>query len=82
MGEIRWETEVEMTNVLDVYQVTLSLEYEGNEDLGVESGERISQMYVFRPSWSKNGDFSTERERLLEDKRDKIREIQEERRRQ
>ena len=82
MGEIRWETEVEMTNVLDVYQVTLSLEYEGNEDLGVESGERISQMYVFRPSWGKNSDFSTERERLLKDKRDKIREIQEERRRQ
>jgi hypothetical protein len=82
MGEIRWETEVEMTNVIDVYQVTLSLEYEGNEDLGVESGERISQMYVFRPSWGKNSDFSTERERLLKDKRDKIREIQEERRRQ
>ena len=49
MGEIRWETEVEMTNVLDVYQVTLSLEYEGNEDLGVESGERISQDVCFSP---------------------------------
>ena len=82
MGEIRWESEVEMTNVIDVYKVTLTLDYEGNEDLGVESGERVSQMYVFRPSWSKNGDFSTERGRLLEDKRDKIRQIQEERRRQ
>ncbi|MDG0963655.1 MAG: type II secretion system protein [Opitutales bacterium] len=82
MGEIRWESEVEMTNVIDVYKVTLILDYEGNEDLGVESGERVSQMYVFRPSWSENGDFSTERGRLLEDKRDKIRQIQEERRRQ
>ena len=82
MGEIRWESEVEMTNVIDVYKITLTLDYEGNEDLGVESGERVSQMYVFRPSWSKNGDFSTERGRLLEDKRDKIRQIQEERRRQ
>lgn len=71
-----------MSNVLDVYQVTLSLEYDGNEELGVDSGERVSQMYLFRPSWGGHGDFSSERGRLLEDKRDKIREIQEERRRQ
>ena len=82
MGEVRWETEVEMTDVLDVYQVNLMLEYEGNEELVIEGGERISKMYLFRPTWGQNGDFSSERGRLLEDKRDKIREIQEQRRRQ
>ncbi|MBT3667623.1 MAG: prepilin-type N-terminal cleavage/methylation domain-containing protein [Opitutae bacterium] len=82
MGEVRWETEVEMSDVLDVYQVTLTLEYEGNEELGFEGGERVSQMYLFRPTWGQNGDFSSERTRLLEDKKDKIREIQEQRRRQ
>jgi hypothetical protein len=82
MGEVRWETEVEMSDVLDVYHVTLTLEYEGNDELGIKGGERVSKMYLFRPTWGKNGDFSSERTRLLEDKRDKIREIQEQRRRQ
>ena len=81
MGEVRWKTEIEMSEVLDLYQVTLTLEYDGNEELGIESGERVSQMYLFRPSWGKNDDFSSERVRLLEDKREKIEEIREERRR-
>ena len=82
MGEVRWETEVEMTDLLDLYQVTLTLEYEGNDELGIESGERVSKIYLFRPTWGQNPDFSNERGRLLEDKRDKIRDIQEQRRRQ
>ena len=82
MGEIRWEAEVEMlTEVLDVFKVTLTLEYEGNSDFNVESGERTSIMYLFRPTWAQNSDFSRERNDVLEEKRDKIRELQEERRR-
>ncbi|MFL2929043.1 MAG: type II secretion system protein [Opitutales bacterium] len=81
MGQVRWETEIEMSEVLDLYQVTLTLEYDGNEELGIESGERISKMYLFRPSWGKNNEFSSERARLLEDKREKIEEIRDERRR-
>ena len=82
MGEIRWEAEVEMlTEVLDVFKVTLNLEYEGNSDFNVESGERSSTMYLFRPTWSQNSDFARERNDVLEEKRDKIRELQEERRR-
>ncbi|MEC9122554.1 MAG: hypothetical protein VX969_00285 [Verrucomicrobiota bacterium] len=82
MGEIRWETEVEMsTEVLDVFKVTLMLEYEGNSDFNVEAGERTSVMYLFRPTWSQNSDFSRERNDVLEEKRDKIRELQDERRR-
>ena len=81
MGEIRWETEIEMTEVLDLFKVKLLLEYDGNEELGVESGERSYKMLMFRPAWGQHGDFSSDRNRLLEDKRDKIREIQEERNR-
>jgi hypothetical protein len=80
LGEVRWETEIEMSQVLDVYIVSLILEYDGNDEIGIQSGERSSQMYLFRPSWGFHADFSAERSRLLEDKREKIREIQEERR--
>ena len=81
IGEIQWETEIEMTNVLDLYSVKLTLEYEGNDDLGIESGTRVSSMLLLRPGWSNESEFSTERSRLLEDKRDKIREMKEERQR-
>ena len=82
MGEVRWETEVEMSKVLDLYKVRLILEYDGNDDLGIEPGERISMMYLLRPSWAGHNDFSSERARLIEDKREKIREIQEQRKKQ
>ncbi|MDG1139426.1 MAG: type II secretion system protein [Opitutales bacterium] len=81
IGEILWETEIEMTNVLDLYRVKLSLEYDGNEELGIDSGTRVSSMLILRPGWANESDFSTERTRLLEDKRDKIRNMKEERQR-
>jgi hypothetical protein len=81
LGEIRWDAEIEMSEVVDLFKVTLTLGYEGNDELGIESGERISKMYLFRPSWGKDNEFSSERARLLEDKRDKIEELREERRR-
>ena len=62
-------------------QGRLNLEYEGNSDFNVEAGERSSTMYLFRPTWSQNSDFARERNDVLEEKRDKIRELQEERRR-
>lgn len=80
MGEVKWETEIEMTEVLDLFKVRLTLDYDGNDELGIEPGERVSQMLVYRPAWGKNSEFATERSRLLEDKRDKIREIKESRR--
>jgi len=81
MGEVQWEAEVEMTDVLDLYKVILRLEYEGNDDYGVDPGVRSSGMYLLRPGWGRHADFSTERNRLLETKRDQMRELQEERRR-
>jgi hypothetical protein len=81
MGEVQWEAEVEMTDVLDLYKVILRLEYDGNDDYGVDPGVRSSSMYLLRPGWGRHADFSTERSRLLETKRDQMRELQEERRR-
>lgn len=82
IGEIRWETEIEMTKVIDLYKITLTMEYEGNDEIGIEPGERASSMFLLRPGWANESDFATERSRLIEDKRDKIREIREERQRQ
>ena len=58
-------------------KATLTLD--GNDELGIDGGERLSKMYLFRPSWSAHSDFSADRGRLLEDKRDKMKEIQENR---
>ena len=82
MGSVTWTAVVEMTDVLDLFKVVLRLEYDGNDDLGIEPGERISMMYLLRPSWAGHNDFSSERGRLIEDKREKIREIQEQRKKQ
>ena len=81
IGEITWETEIEMTEVVDLYSVVLTMEYEGNDEIGIEPGERISKMFLLRPGWANESDFATERSRLLEDKKDKIREKKEERQR-
>jgi prepilin-type N-terminal cleavage/methylation domain-containing protein len=81
MGDIQWETEVEMTDVTDLYKVILSLSYDGNDELGVEPGERTYAMLMLRPTWSKHGDFSSERERLWEDRKELILELEEERNR-
>ena len=70
-----------MTEVVDLYSVVLTMEYEGNDEIGIEPGERISKMFLLRPGWANESDFATERSRLLEDKKDKIREMKEERQR-
>ena len=81
MGEVTWETEVEMTNVLDLYRVVLRLDYDGNEDYGVEPGTRESAMYLFRPTWGSHNDFSSDRGRQLDDRRRKMQDHQDDRRR-
>ena len=81
MGGVSWETEVEMTDVLDLYKVVLRLEYEGNEDYEIEAGERESAMYLLRPTWGGHGDFSKDRARLLDERRRKMQDHQDERRR-
>jgi hypothetical protein len=81
MGVVSWESEVEMTEVLDLYKVTLRFEYEGNDDYGIEPGQRELAMYLLRSTWGGHGDFSTDRARLLDDRRRKMQDHQDERRR-
>ena len=81
MGLVIWEADVEMTQVLDLYKVTLSLEYEGNTDYGIEGGVRQSSMYLLRPTWGNHPDFSTDRTRLLDERRRKMQEYQDEKKR-
>lgn len=80
MGEVRWETEIEMTEVLDVFKVTLILTYDGDSEFDVEEGEKTYTMYLFRPTWARNSDFATERGRLAEEKRKRIQDLRDERR--
>ena len=81
MGTVFWEAEVEMTELLDLYKVVISLEYDGNEDFGIEPGVRDTAMYLFRPTWGKHSDFSSDRTRLKDDRRRKMEEHKDERRR-
>ena len=46
IGEIRWETEIEMTKVIDLYKITLTMEYEGNDEIGIDQ-ERASVCFFF-----------------------------------
>ena len=80
IGEITWEATSEPTEILDLYKVSLTLTYDGNDDLGIEEGETIFEMYVLRQGWKNHSDLSQDRSRLEEDVRDKIREIQDSRR--
>ena len=81
MGDIQWETEVEMTGVTDLYKVILTLSYDGNDELGVEPGERVYVMLMLRPTWSNLGDFNSDRQRLWEERKELIIELEEERNR-
>ena len=54
---------------------------DGNDEFEVEGGEKTYVMYLYRPTWSRNSDFATERGRLADDKRKKIEQMREERRR-
>ena len=81
MGDIQWETEVEMTGVTDLYKVILTLSYDGNDELGVEPGERVYVMLMLRPTWSNHGDFNSDRQRLWEERKELIIELEEERNR-
>ena len=47
IGEIRWETEIEMTKVIDLYKITLTMEYEGNDEIGIEPGKERPESFFF-----------------------------------
>lgn len=82
MGTVVWEASVEMTELLDLYKVVISLDYDGNEDFGIEPGVRQSAMYLLRPKWGAHSEFSSDRTRLEDDRRRKMKEHQDARRRE
>ena len=52
IGEVKWTPEIEPTNIPHLYKIILELSYEGNRDLGIESGERLISQYYFRTRWA------------------------------
>ena len=62
-GEANWRTTIEPTNVVDLFQVDLSIEF-----MAPQQGQQASHretLYLLRPTWSE----SSERAQLLEEKR-------------
>ena len=78
IGEISWEVEIGMTDIVDLYRVLLRLTWDGNSKLNIEGGEREYVMLLLRPIWMYHSDFKSERQALLEVKSDKIKELREE----
>lgn len=71
-GVAAWRAEVEMTSVIDLYRVFLTVELSGSEANGF-TGQQASRaetvqrtFYLLRPSWS--DEFEGERQELLEEK--------------
>ena len=64
-GNIHWEAQVEETDILDLFSLHVTLEWEDvpTETYG-ESVTREQTFYVLRPDWS----YADERSTLLEDK--------------
>ena len=65
-GEASWEARVEPTDVVDLFQVGLSIRFsEPPEGLVADYSEKL---YLLRPTWSE----SDERSELLQDKREAL----------
>ena len=65
-GEASWEARVEPTDVVDLFQVELSIRFsEPPEGLFADYSEKL---YLLRPTWSE----SDERSELLQDKREAL----------
>lgn len=59
LGTIEWTlSELEMTDILDVYKVTILFQWEGNDE--VQEGEREITAHVLRTTWTTE-EFQTER---------------------
>ena len=68
-GKASWEAQVEPTDVVDLFQVGLSIRFsEPPEGLVADYSETL---YLLRPTWSE----SDERSELLQDKREALEDI-------
>ena len=65
-GPARWEAEIEPTNVVDLFQVQLRIEFQKPQDDQEASYQET--LYLLRPTWSE----SDERSDLLQEKKDAL----------
>lgn len=65
-GPAHWESVIELTNVVDLFQVQLSIEFQDPQD-GQEAAYQET-LYLLRPTWSE----SDERSNLLQEKKDAL----------
>lgn len=65
-GEARWQAVIEPTNIVDLFDVELSIEF--SEPAKGRPSSYKERLYLLRPSWSE-GDDRTD---LLEDKREAL----------
>ena len=73
LGTIDWTLqELEMTDLLDVYRVTILYQWEGTDE--ITEGEREITAHVLRTTWTTE-DFQTDRITLRTDKELKIDEL-------
>ena len=66
-GTANWEASIEPTNVIDLFEVQLQIEFSDPQEQQATS--HAESLYLLRPTWSK----SDERSDLLQDKKDELR---------
>lgn len=62
-GEARWEAFIEPTDIVDLFDVELSIDF--SEPPEGHSGQHRERLFLLRPTWSE----ADERSELLDDKR-------------
>ena len=65
-GTANWEASIEPTNVIDLFEVQLSIEF--SEPQEEQAATHTESLYLLRPTWSE----SDERSDLLQDKNDEL----------
>jgi general secretion pathway protein I len=65
-GTANWEASIEPTNVIDLFEVQLSIEF--SEPQEEQAATYTESLYLLRPTWSK----TDERSSLLQDKKDEL----------
>ena len=66
-GTANWEASIEPTNVIDLFEVQLQIEFSDPQEQ--QEASHSETLYLLRPTWSK----SDERSSLLQDKKDDLR---------
>ena len=68
-GRISWQAEVEETEIVDLYKVTLNITLSSDDYDGLEPEERSETLYLLRLGWAD----PRERDTILREKREALR---------